>query len=135
MTTKKIMIVEDSELLHKMYRLILMRYATEGGTLLHAFDGFQALDLLKRNPDTHLIILDTTLPRMNGFEFLQRCKSDHALRDIPVLVVTTEGKQEQIQKGLEAGAYGYVTKPFQPNHLHQLIHKIFEIRENIGAQG
>jgi two-component system chemotaxis response regulator CheY len=131
MTTRKIMIIEDSILLHKMYGLILMRYTQAGATLLHAFDGIEGLDLLRKNPDVHLVILDTTLPRMNGFEFLQVCKSDHVLKDIPVLVVTTEGKEEHIHKGLEAGAYGYVTKPFQPNQLHQLIQTIFQVRDAI----
>ena len=132
MNIHKILIVEDSILLHRMYQFILLPFANHGGRLLHAFDGVQAFDLLDKNPDTALIILDTTLPRMSGFEVLRQCKAKLALRDIPVVVVTTEGKDEHIQRGLEAGAYAYVTKPFQPATLQGLVGKIFQLREAVG---
>ena len=127
MKAHKILIVEDSLLLHRMYQLILYPFTDGNGGMLHAYDGPQALEILEKHPDTALIILDTTLPRMSGFEFLRHCKRLTSVQNIPVVVVSTEGKQEHIQQGLEAGAYAYVTKPFKPVHLQDLVGAIFHL--------
>ncbi len=132
MKAQKILIVEDSILLHRMYQLILYPFTDGNGGMLHAYDAAQAFEILEKNTDTALIILDTTLPQMNGFEFLRRCKQKSSVRDIPVVVVTTEGKEEHIQEGLQAGAYAYVTKPFQPTRLQDLVCTIFQLREAHG---
>jgi len=128
MKAHKILIVEDSLLLHRMYQLILLPLTDYQGKLLHAYDAEQALSLLEQHSDIALIILDTTLPRMSGFEFLRISKQKPLVKDIPVVVVSTEGKQEHIQRGLEAGAYAYITKPFQPYRLQDLVGTIFQLR-------
>jgi two-component system chemotaxis response regulator CheY len=134
MNQHKILIVEDSLLLHRMYQLILYPFTNGRGMsgLLHAYDGAQGAALLRQHPDTSLIILDTTLPGESGLEFLRRCKQDPRVRDIPVVVITTEGKEEHIRAGLQAGAYAYVTKPFKPKRLQDLVGAVFHLRE---AQG
>ena len=129
MNAHKILVIEDSLLLHRMYQLILYPFINGNGGLLHAYDAPQAFDLLEKNPDITLIILDTTLPKVSGFEFLRQCKLNARLKEIPVVVVTTEGKQEHIERGLHAGAYAYVTKPFKPNRLQDLVGTILQLRE------
>ncbi len=119
----KIMVVDDSLLMHRMYDIIFMRY--KGVKIVHAKDGQEALDLLQTNPETDLIVLDINMPVMNGLEFLDRVKSERLYSDIPVIIVSTEGKEEDTIRGLEAGASGYVKKPFHPASLHSIIEKIY----------
>lgn len=132
MKANKILIVEDSLLLHRMYQLILYPFIHQRGGLLHAFDGPQAFALLDQHPDTSLIILDTTLPQMSGFEVLRRFKAKPSVKNIPVVMITTEGKQEHIEQGLQAGAYAYVTKPFKPNRLQDLVSTIVQLHAASG---
>jgi len=122
---QKILAVDDSELLHRMYDLILMRYRREGAEVLHAHDGREALDLLTRQPDIELILLDINMPVMGGLEFLTLAQARGLLTDVAVLIISTEGKQDDTLLGLRRGAHGYLTKPFQPNDLYALIDRIF----------
>ena len=64
------------------------------------------------------------MPVMNGLEFLQRVQKEAAYKDIPVIIISTEGKEEDTIRGLKMGAKGYVKKPFQASELHSLIEKI-----------
>lgn len=121
----KILVVEDSDLLQRMYDLVLRRYRASGAEVLHAYNGREGLDQLARHPDTDLVLLDINMPVMSGLEFLRRVKEQACLRHIPVVVVSTEGKEQDIMRGLKAGARGYIKKPFAPDDLHQLIDRIF----------
>jgi len=125
MKPQKILIVEDSELLHQMYEIVFRQYRVRRGVLLHAYDGKKALDLLAQHPDVDLILLDINMPVMSGLEFLQFCNSQQVFRNIPVIVVSTEGKRDDTLRALRSGALGYITKPFRPEHLHALIDRIF----------
>jgi len=125
MKLQKILIVEDSELLHRMYEVVFRQHRSKSGTLLHAMNGKEALDRLAQHPDVDLILLDINMPVMSGLEFLQVCQSQRVFRDIPVIVVSTEGKRDDTIRALEAGARGYVTKPFRPQDLHALIDRVF----------
>jgi two-component system chemotaxis response regulator CheY len=129
MKLQKILIVEDSELLHRMYEVVFRQHRFKHGVLLHAMNGKEALDLLAQHPDVDLILLDINMPVMSGLEFLQFCQSQHVFRDIPVIVVSTEGKKEDTVRALQTGARGYVTKPFKPQDLHSLIDRIFGFTE------
>lgn len=124
MSLKSVIIVEDSELLHRMYDLILMRYKARGAKVLHAFNGQQALEMLAANPGVDLILLDINMPVMSGLEFLLYCRKQKVFQEIPVIIISTEGREEDTVRGLEAGARGYLTKPFQPNDLHVLIGRV-----------
>lgn len=124
MELKKVLVVEDSELLHRMYDLILMRYRNSGGVVLHAYDGREGLSILAENPDTQLILLDINMPVMSGLEFLLHVKKEGVFLHIPVIIISTEGKEADTVRGLEAGARGYLTKPFQAADLHQLMERV-----------
>lgn len=120
----KIMVVEDSELLHRMYDLILLRYIKDGTQIIHAYNGKEALESLSAHPDTDVIILDINMPVMSGLEFLNYRRQEDVFREIPVIIVSTEGKQDDTIRGLRAGAKGYVTKPFQASDLSSLIERV-----------
>lgn len=123
---KKVLVVEDSPLLHRMYDLLLLRYryAEEATKVLHAMNGREALSILNGNADVDLIILDINMPVMSGLEFLVYCKKEKVFQDIPVIIVSTEDKEQDTLLGLKAGAKGYLTKPFQAHDLYNLMEKI-----------
>ena len=133
MKPQKILIVEDSELLHQMYEIVFRQHRVRRGVLLHAYNGKTALDLLAQHPDVDLILLDINMPVMSGLEFLQFCNSQKVFRNIPVIVVSTEGKKDDTLRALRSGARGYVTKPFRPQDLHALIDRIFGAGDAVGS--
>jgi len=121
---RTILIVEDSELLHRMYEVV---FRSSAAVLLHAYHGREALERLAQHPDVDLILLDINMPVMSGLQFLQHCQAERVFRDIPVIVISTEGKKEDTLRALQAGARGYVTKPFRPKDLHALIDRVFAV--------
>jgi len=121
---RTILIVEDSELLHRMYEVV---FRSSAAALLHAFNGREALERLAQHPDVDLILLDINMPVMSGLQFLQHCQAERVFRDIPVIVISTEGKKDDTLRALQAGARGYVTKPFRPKDLHALIDRLFAV--------
>jgi two-component system chemotaxis response regulator CheY len=119
---RKILAVDDSALIHQMYKLFLSRY--KNCKLISAMNGLEALDRLGQEDGIDLILLDINMPVMNGLEFLQRVQKEPAYQGIPVIIISTEGKEEDTIRGLKMGAKGYVKKPFQASELHGLIEKI-----------
>jgi DNA-binding response OmpR family regulator len=70
------------------------------------------------------VLLDMNMPRMNGLELLQAMKADARFKRIPVVLVTTEGSEEQTQRGLDAGAAAYVKKPFRNEELIAVVQRL-----------
>ncbi|MFN3413012.1 MAG: response regulator, partial [Thermoanaerobaculum sp.] len=79
------------------------------------------LQLLERYPDVDLVLLDINMPVMNGLEFLAALGQQGRLPGLPVIVISTDGEEEHIQKGLSAGAVAYLTKPFDAEKLRAAI--------------
>lgn len=121
---ERIMVVDDSALIHQMYRLVMNVYKCE---IIDAMDGREALDILANRQDIQLILLDINMPVMNGLRFMEKAASLGITRTIPIIIISTEGKEEDTVKGLALGARGYLKKPFQPADLHALIGKIMEV--------
>jgi two-component system chemotaxis response regulator CheY len=119
----KILVVEDSLVLQRIYARALSRLEGEGTQLVQAGYAFQAFKRLHENPDTDLILLDTTLPDMSGMDVLRRLKQDPVLRGVPVIIVSAEAGKEDIQLGMGAGAAGYLPKPFRLDDLFELIER------------
>ncbi len=118
---RKILVVDDSALIHQMYRLVMSRYKCE---IVDAMNGQEALDLLALQNDVQLILLDINMPVMNGVQFLEKASALGITRSIPIIIISTEGKEEDTIRGLKLGAKGYLKKPFNPTDLHDLIEKI-----------
>jgi two-component system chemotaxis response regulator CheY len=113
---KKILVVDDSKLMLKMYELMLRSHA-----LVFASDGREALSRLAENPEVDLILLDLNMPVMGGLELLGHLRANGALPRLAVVIVTTDGKEDEIARGLAAGAAAYVTKPFDAEKILRLI--------------
>ncbi len=112
----KVLVVDDSELMHKMYSLFL-----RGVSLVGARDGEEALERLSEHGDIDLVLLDINMPRKSGFEVLAALGERNLPGCPPVIVVTTEGRQEDAARGLASGAVAYLTKPFQAEQLRSAI--------------
>ncbi len=118
---RKILVVDDSALIHQMYRLVMSRYKCE---IVDAMNGQEALDLLALQNDVQLILLDINMPVMNGVQFLEKASALGITRRTPIIIISTEGKEEDTIRGLKLGAKGYLKKPFNPSDLHDLIEKV-----------
>lgn len=116
MQPKKILAVDDSKLMLRMYEVML-----RGIPLVMAENGRQALELLAQHPDVDLVLLDINMPVMGGLDFLAAIARDGRLPGISVIVISTEGGDEQIAKGLAAGAIAYLVKPFDAEKLRAAI--------------
>lgn len=117
----KMLVVDDSSLIHQMYRLVMTRYKCE---ILDAMNGQEALDILALQNDIQLILLDINMPVMNGLQFLEKASVLGMAKRIPIVVISTEGKEEDTIRCLKLGARGYLKKPFNPSDLHDLIDRI-----------
>ncbi|MDP3112104.1 MAG: response regulator [Thermodesulfovibrionales bacterium] len=118
----KVLIVDDSKLIHQMYKLVLMRY--KNCTLMDAMNGLEALDILSRENGIDLILLDINMPVMNGVQFMEKLKKDSLYRHIPIVVISTEGKEEDTIRAMKLGAWGYIVKPFKSESLYELLEKV-----------
>lgn len=123
---KKVLIVDDSKLIHQMYRLVLMRF--KDCKLVDAMNGLEALEILSREGGFDLILLDINMPIMNGIQFMEKLKQMGTHRNIPVIVVSTEGKEEDTIRAMSLGAWGYIVKPFKSENLYDIIGKVMEKR-------
>lgn len=109
-TNRRILVVDDEE---RMVRFIRLNLEHDGFQVVEAFTGQQAMDRLRQTlPD--LILLDVMLPDLDGFEILRLIREN---QDVPVIMLTAKGEEDDRVQGLELGADDYVTKPFSPREL------------------
>ena len=104
---KKVLLADDSNTILMMERMLLAR---EPYDLVIAKDGQEAYELaLASQPD--LIVLDVVMPKLTGFEVCQRLRQHEQTRSTPIVLVTTRGEADNVEKGYEAGCTDYITKP------------------------
>jgi two-component system chemotaxis response regulator CheY len=97
-----------------------------------AEDGIAALAKL-RSTSFDFVVSDWNMPNMTGIELLRQIRSDNQLKHLPVLMVTAEAKKENIIEAAQAGASGYVVKPFTAATLDEKLNKIFQNMQKTGA--
>jgi CheY-like chemotaxis protein len=115
------LVVDDSRLHHQMYDLIFRRPALAGSRVLHAYDGRDGYAQFCAQPDLTMVFLDLNMPVMNGLEFLALRRHDGRLLHVPVILVTTESSAADEERGLAAGAWAYLRKPFRPEDLEAVV--------------
>ncbi len=116
MQPRKVLVVDDSKLMHKMYEVMLRQYP-----LVFASDGQQALDRLHEHQDIDLVLLDVNMPNMNGLEFLAQLEAGGRREGLSIVIISTEGREEDTARGLEAGASAYIKKPFHSEEILAVI--------------
>ena len=120
----RILIVDDSVIIHSIFKATFARVGDVD--LSFAKNGKEALEHIAARGAPALIFLDVNMPVMNGLDFLGHLKTKGLLVDTKVVIVSTEGRSEDVQRGLEAGATAYVLKPFKPEDLSRVL------REQLG---
>ncbi len=112
--SKTILIVDDSKTVRNLVAFIMKK---EGFKVVTAEDGLDGLEKLYSSDKIDLIVSDINMPRMDGFTFIKSVREQDAYRDIPIVVLSTEGQEKDIQAGLSIGANMYMVKPAQPEKM------------------
>lgn len=124
---KKILVVDDEE---RMLRFIRLNLEHDGFQVIEAIKGHEALDKMRTDmPD--MILLDVMLPDLDGFEVLKMVRE---ISNIPVIMLTAKGEEDDRVRGLELGADDYVTKPFSPRELVSRVKAVLRRVEMEGAE-
>ena len=120
----RVLVVDDSSIIRRVVDQIL---EVLGHEAVPAADGADALETLRSTQGIELILLDWNMPEMSGIDFLRTIKADPELKEIPVIMLTTESERRKMIEAIEAGAKHYLTKPFQPETLATKILQCVEI--------
>jgi DNA-binding response OmpR family regulator len=118
--------VDDIELTHALVaddephigRIIKMKLEQGPFRVTLAYDGREALEVLRREPDIGLVLLDLMMPYLSGLDVLAEMKRDDRLKSVPTIVLTAAGQDQQHDMALELGASEFLTKPFSPKKLY-----------------
>ncbi|MBU6389373.1 response regulator [Patescibacteria group bacterium] len=102
-----ILLVEDDKILQELY---VDRFKVAGLKVLQAFDGMQAMELLKAHPEIRLVMLDIMMPKMSGYDVLFQVRRNPAWKSLPVIIVSALADIDDQAKGLQLGATDYITK-------------------------
>jgi two-component system KDP operon response regulator KdpE len=121
---RRILVVDDEE---RMVRFIRLNLEHDGFQVSEAYNGTQAIERL-RDTLPELILLDVMLPDIDGFEVLQLVRE---ISDVPVIMLTAKGEEEDRVRGLELGADDYVTKPFSPRELVSRVRAVLRRTEAV----
>lgn len=119
----KFLIVDDFSTMRRIVRNLLKELGFSN--VDEAEDGVVALNKLKGS-NFEFVVSDWNMPNMSGLELLKAIRADASLKHLPVLMVTAEAKKENIIEAAQAGASGYVVKPFTAATLEEKLNKIFE---------
>ena len=108
-TEMRALVIDDS----RTVRIIIGQILREiGMEVIEAKNGVEALELIRRDPDVELMLVDWNMPEMNGLDFIKAVRSDRAFDGVRILMVTSESQGEQVMQALNAGANEYLMKPF-----------------------
>jgi two-component system, chemotaxis family, chemotaxis protein CheY len=119
----RILIVDDMATMRRIVRAILRELQFE--QVDEAFDGLDALEKL-RSTKYDFVVSDWSMPNLEGIGLLKAIRADESLKHLPFLLVTAEAKRENIMEAAQAGASGYVVKPFTAAVLEEKLNRIFE---------
>ena len=119
----RVLVVDDFSTMRRIIKNILRQLGFTN--VVEADDGTTAWDVLNKDK-IEFIISDWNMPQMTGIELLRKVRSSEEFADLPFLMVTAEAKKENIIAAAQAGASGYVVKPFTAATLEEKLNKIFE---------
>ena len=126
---KKVLVVDDSETVRQQVRQTL---TAAGYEIVEAIDGVDGLDKVRETKDLALALCDVNMPRMNGLEMIAELHRSGP--SIPVVMLTSEGQPSLIRRARDAGAKGWIVKPFKPELLLEAMNKLLPNGTN-GANG
>ena len=124
-----VLIVDDSATIRQMVKRTLDIAGLDVGEVYEASNGIEALAHLADH-EVAVMLVDINMPTMNGIQLLTRMKSNDQLKDLPIVIASTEGSKQRIAQMESFGAYGYVRKPFQPEQLRDLLQPLLGVTNN-----
>lgn len=99
-------------------RIIKMKLEQGPFRVTLAYDGREAMDALAREPDIALVLLDLMMPHLSGLDVLSAMRADPRWRNVPCIILTAAGEEQQHTRAMELGATAFLTKPFSPKKLY-----------------
>ena len=99
-------------------RIIKMKLEQGPFRVTLAYDGREALEVLEREADIGLVLLDLMMPQLSGLDVLAHIRADPRWRDLPCIILTAAGQEQQHRQAMELGASEFLTKPFSPKKLY-----------------
>lgn len=121
----KLLVVDDSSTMRRIIKNTLVRLGYKD--ILEGEDGLQGWGVLNENPDVGMLITDWNMPEMNGLELVKKVRADARFKDLPIIMVTTEGGKAEVITALKAGVNNYIVKPFTPQVLKEKLAAVLGI--------
>jgi two-component system chemotaxis response regulator CheY len=119
--SRTVLTVDDSRTMRDMLHMAL---TDAGFRVLQAVDGVHGLEMLETDDAPDVIITDINMPRLDGFGFIEGVRQDARHRATPILVLTTESDSAKKNRAREAGATGWIVKPFNPEKLVEAVRRV-----------
>lgn len=113
-----VLIVDDSAAIRKILQRVLRQAEVPIGDLLEAGDGLEAIEVLKTR-QVGLILSDINMPNMDGLQLLSELKAHPQWKNVPIVMITTEGSHNKVLEAVSLGAAGYVKKPFTADQIKE----------------
>jgi two-component system chemotaxis response regulator CheY len=123
MNPLRFLVVEDSPTMRQLISFSLKRF--KGCTIVEAVDGVDALKKLQTE-EVDMILTDINMPVMDGLKLVSLVRQNPKTKELPIVIITTEGAQEDRERGLALGANAYICKPIQSSHLTQVINDLLD---------
>lgn len=120
MSEVRALIVDDSSVMRKIVERALRQAGLESLVVFEAANGNEGLDVLKARV-VDLILSDINMPAMDGLEFLRQIRLQKLAPEVPVVMITTESSEEHVRQAIEAGAQGYIRKPFTAEQVKERV--------------
>ncbi len=118
-----ILVVDDSKLLHAMIEQTLEMANIEISQHYKAMNGAEGLEVLLSHP-VDLVFSDIHMPEMNGVEMIKAMHEEETLKNIPVVIISSEGSNKRIDELKEIGVKYFIRKPFTPEKISEVVHKL-----------
>jgi two-component system chemotaxis response regulator CheY len=120
MSEVRTLIVDDSSVMRKIVERALRQAGIDTLVVFEASNGAEGLDVL-RTRQVDLILSDINMPSMDGLEFLRQLRAQKLALDVPVVMITTESSEEHVKQAIQAGAKGYIRKPFTAEQVKERV--------------
>lgn len=123
----KLLVVDDSSTMRRIIKNTLQRLGYTD--ILEAEHGVEAWGILDQTEGISVLITDWNMPEMNGLELVKKTRADDRYKDIPIIMVTTEGGKSEVITALKAGVNNYIVKPFTPQVLKEKLEVVLGLND------
>jgi len=124
-----VLIVDDSNSMRAVIKKIITISGFQMDKCLEAGNGREAMELLTSNW-VDVIVSDINMPEVNGLELLDQLNENDMLREIPVIMITTEGSDERMKEAFARGAKGFIKKPFLPEEIKKVLYQVIGVGQD-----